>query len=191
VQRVLDDLGFWDVYYEHCSYFSAGSLARLFRRTGFEVLDVRREYDDQYLTIDARPSVAPAPGAPLPIEDDLATLAASVERFATELPPRLDAWRDQLREIAAGGGRSVVWGGGSKGVTYVNTLQVGDDIACLVDINPFMQGKFIAGAGNEIVAPERLREVRPDVVFLMNPIYRDEVQADLDRLDVPARLVPV
>jgi SAM-dependent methyltransferase len=191
VQRVLDDLGFWDVYYEHCSYFSAGSLARLFRRTGFEVLDVRREYDDQYLTIDARPSTTPAPGEPLPIEDDLGRLAASVERFATELPPRLEAWRTQLRDIRAGGGTSVVWGGGSKGVTYVNTLQVGDAVTAMVDINPFMQGKFIAGAGLEIVAPERLTTLRPDYVFLMNPIYLDEVQRDLDRLQVDAKLVPV
>ncbi|MGH9229711.1 MAG: class I SAM-dependent methyltransferase [Acidimicrobiales bacterium] len=191
VQRVLDDLAFWDVYYEHCSYFSAGSLARLFRRTGFEVLDVRREYDDQYLTIDAVPSTTPAQGEPLPIEDDLAVLAASVERFARELPPRLEAWRTQLREVATGGGRAVVWGGGSKGVTYVNTLQAGGDISCLVDINPHMQGKFIAGAGLEIVAPERLREIGPDVVFLMNPIYRDEVRADLDRVGVGAELVAV
>ena len=93
--------------------------------------------------------------------------------------------------VGAGSGRAVVWGGGSKCVTYVNTLQVGDHIACLVDINPFMQGKFIAGAGNEIVAPEVLTEVRPDVVFLMNPIYRDEVQRDLDRLHLDAELVPV
>jgi SAM-dependent methyltransferase len=191
VQRVLDDLGFWDVYYEHCSYFSAGSLARLFRRTGFEVLDVRREYDDQYLTLDAKPSTAPAPGTPLPIEDDIDRLTASVDRFGTELPPRLDAWRTELREIRAGGGTSVVWGGGSKGVTYINTLQVGDAVTAMVDINPFMQGKFIAGAGLEIVAPERLTEIRPDYVFLMNPIYADEVQADLDRLRIDAKLVPV
>jgi SAM-dependent methyltransferase len=191
VQRVLDDLGFWDVYYEHCSYFSAGSLARLFRSTGFEVLDVRREFDDQYLTIDARPSTVPAPGAPLPIEDDLDRLTTAVERFATELPPRLDNWRTQLRDIRAAGGTSVVWGGGSKGVTYVNTLQVGDAVTAMVDINPFMQGKFIAGAGLEIVAPERLAELRPDYVFLMNPIYVDEVQRDLDRLQVDAKLVPV
>jgi SAM-dependent methyltransferase len=191
VRRVLDDLGFWDVYYEHCSYFSAGSLGRLFRCTGFEVLDIRREYDDQYLTIDAAPSTAPAPGEPLPMEDDVAVLATSIERFAPELQPRLDGWRTRLRDIAARGGRAVVWGGGSKGATYVNTLRVGDDIACLVDINPFMQGKFIAGAGSEIVAPERLTEIRPDVVFLMNPIYRAEVQGDLDRLHVDAELVDV
>jgi hypothetical protein len=55
VLRVLEEEVFWDVYYEHCSYFSMGSLARVFRATGFDVVDVRREYSDQYLTIEARP----------------------------------------------------------------------------------------------------------------------------------------
>jgi hypothetical protein len=55
VLRVLEEEVFWDVYYEHCSYFSMGSLARVFRATGFDVVDVRREYSDRYLTIEARP----------------------------------------------------------------------------------------------------------------------------------------
>ena len=36
---VLCDVAFWDIYYEHCSYFTKGSLARLFRQAGFEVRD--------------------------------------------------------------------------------------------------------------------------------------------------------
>ena len=31
VACVLEDVRFWDLYYEHCSYFSLGSMARLFR----------------------------------------------------------------------------------------------------------------------------------------------------------------
>jgi SAM-dependent methyltransferase len=35
--RILREVAFWDIYHEHCSYFSAGSLVRLFRSQGFEV----------------------------------------------------------------------------------------------------------------------------------------------------------
>jgi hypothetical protein len=28
----LKEVAFWDIYYEHCSYFSPGSLAATFRR---------------------------------------------------------------------------------------------------------------------------------------------------------------
>ena len=35
--RVLQEQAFEDIYYEHCSYFSPGTLARLFRDSGFEV----------------------------------------------------------------------------------------------------------------------------------------------------------
>ncbi|MGH7599899.1 MAG: class I SAM-dependent methyltransferase, partial [bacterium] len=44
VTWALQELAFWDIYYEHCSYFSAGSLAHLFRQCGFEVIDLAREY---------------------------------------------------------------------------------------------------------------------------------------------------
>src|SRR3546814_5259486 len=47
--RILDEGAFWDVYYEHCSYFSASALERLFRAAGFAVLDLWTGYDDQYL----------------------------------------------------------------------------------------------------------------------------------------------
>ncbi len=56
VTRIMRDCAFEDIYYEHCSYFSPCSLGRLFRDSGFEVLGMATEYDDQYLTIEARPS---------------------------------------------------------------------------------------------------------------------------------------
>ena len=69
--RIVRDCAFEDIYYEHCSYFTPGSLARLFRRCGFEVLDLATEYDDQYLTIEACPSGSPTgQGDILPQEND-------------------------------------------------------------------------------------------------------------------------
>jgi hypothetical protein len=36
--------------------------------------------------------------------------------------------------------------------------------------------------GQRIIAPAFLEEYRPDVVIVMNPIYRDEIEHDLDRM---------
>jgi SAM-dependent methyltransferase len=54
VLRVLREVAFWDIYYEHCSYFTVGSLVRLFERNGFTVLDASLDYDDQYILLEAR-----------------------------------------------------------------------------------------------------------------------------------------
>ena len=68
-------------------------------------------------------------------------------------------------------------------------MQVHDTIDRVVDINPHKQGKFLAGTGQQIVAPEQLRDAPPDVVLLMNPIYRDEVAAQLSDLKRSPQLI--
>lgn len=191
VQRILDEVAFWDVYYEHCSYFSAGSLARLFRASGFEVVDVERVYDDQYLVLEARPSSTPAPGDPLPIEDDLDRLAKGVKLFEEGFARLLADWRARLTELQRRGGTAVIWGSGSKGVSFLTNLGLDDAIARAVDINPFRQGKAMIGTGHPIVGPDDLVALQPDLVVAMNPIYLDEIQADLDRRQLTADLVAV
>jgi ABC-type hemin transport system substrate-binding protein len=46
----------------------------------------------------------------------------------------------------------------------------------------------MAGTGHEIIAPEALVELRPELVVVMNPIYRDEIAAELARLGVDAEI---
>jgi hypothetical protein len=75
----------------------------------------------------------------------------------------------------------VLWGSGSKAVGYLTTLGLKDEIAAVVDINPHKHGRYLAGTGHEIVAPEALGHLRPDVVVVMNPIYVEEIRDDLQR----------
>ncbi|HVM40271.1 MAG TPA: class I SAM-dependent methyltransferase [Acidimicrobiia bacterium] len=190
VRRVLEEVAFWDVYYEHCSYFSLGSLARLFRRTGFDVLDLSLEYDDQYLLVEAKPG--DGTGTPMrPEEDDLGEIAMAVDHFEAHYGDTVERWRDQVAGYVQEGRRVVIWGGGSKGVAYFTTLGVDDHIEYAVDINPYKQGKYMAGTGQEVVAPEFLKEYRPDLVVVMNAIYRDEIQQSLDAMGVSADVVAV
>ena len=155
---VLQDLAFWDVYYEHCSYFTAGSLAKLFRRCGFRVLDVGVEYGGQYLTIDAVPEDDPSE-EPHSAEDTIAEVRLEARRFAAMVPDRIAEWREMLRRMKTSGKRVVLWGGGSKAVAFLNALDIQDEIDYAVDINPFKTGTFLGGTGQEVVAPEFPRGV--------------------------------
>lgn len=177
---VLCDVAFWDVYYEHCSYFTKGSLARLFRRNGFEVHDLWTAYDDQYLMIEARPAAGDPDPTPLPGEESPEETLADVAYFVAHTEAKREEWRARLAEMKAAGQTVVLWGGGSKGVAFLTTLGLTlDDIAYAVDINPIKTGTFMAGTGQEIVAPEFLKTYRPDAVIIMNPVYREEISRDL------------
>jgi hypothetical protein len=192
VKRVLEEAAFWDVYYEHCSYFSAGSLARLFRASGFEVLDVRLDYDDQYLLLEARP--APdhqQASAPLAIEDSAAELESAVDRFEAGYRATVERWQRELRAVRDAGGRVVIWGAGSKGVAYLTALGDTEAVDYAVDINPYKHGMFMAGTGQEIVGPTFLKQYDPELVVVMNPVYVDEISESLRALDLGPRLVSV
>lgn len=177
---VLCDVAFWDIYYEHCSYFTKGSLARLFRANGFEVKDLWTVYDDQYLMIEARPAEAAPSPTSLPEEETPAETLGMVDFFVEHYEAKRDNWRAELGRMRAAGQKVVLWGGGSKGVAFLTTLdQTLADIGYAVDINPIKTGTFMAGTGQEIVAPSFLKEYRPDVVIIMNPVYREEITRDL------------
>lgn len=178
VTRILRDCAFEDIYYEHCSYFSPGSLARLVRRCGFDPLDLESAYDGQYLMIEAKPT-AGHPSPTLPLEGDLEELAEYVSTFRQRLQDNLLFWQERFHEISNSGQRSVLWGSGSKGVAFLTTLNVRDEIEYVVDINPYRQGTHMAGTGQEIVSPDFLFDYNPDIVIVMNPIYRDEIEQDL------------
>ena len=188
-RRVLRDLAFWDLYYEHCSYFSPTSMARLFQSQGFDVTDVWTDYDDQYLMIEATP--APTDFQTSENDKEVARLAQEVADFAEQIQQRLGAWHALLASMKEAGRRVVLWGGGSKAVAFLTTLGVNDEVAFAVDINPYKHGTFLAMTGHEVVGPAALTEYRPDVVIIMNPIYRKEIRKDLAAMDLAPELFDI
>jgi SAM-dependent methyltransferase len=178
MERVLEQGAFWDVYYEHCTYFTRGSLARLFRAAGFDVHRLYKAYDDQYLMLEAQPA-AGATDALLPQENDLATVSSLVDRFERQVRERLQSLSDSIARHRARGSRLAIWGSGSKCVSLISSLRLGPELIAVVDINPHKHGKFLAGSGLEIASPDALGALRPEVVLVMNSIYSEEIRRDL------------
>ena len=180
VYRILKEGAFWDIYYEHCSYFSAISLKQLFFGTGFAVERIWTGYDDQYLMIVARPA-ADKSVVPFGDEDGVGGIVHLCGSFAAATAQSRAAWLSRLRNWAAAGQRSVLWGSGSKAVAFLTTLGNPRRNRIRGRHQSLPRREISPGTGQRIVAPAFLRSYRPDNVIIMNPIYLREVERELAR----------
>ncbi len=185
---ILRDTAIWDIIYEHYSYFGANSLASLFTRCGFQVLNLADAFEGQFLYIEAAPRDAQHPmDTPNPQDalktPPIETLAGQVADFTARSQAKIDRWNEQVAGLRRSGRRAVLWGAGSKGISFLNMLHIQDEIPYVVDINPRKRGKYVTGAGQQIVPPEFLASsYRPDTIIVMNPIYRQEIQGMVEQL---------
>lgn len=178
--RIVRDLTFEEIYYEHCSYFSRGSLARLFARAGFEATRVSTAYAGQYLAIEALPASPTRSIAAR--DDDLAEMTDLVRFFPERIADKISRWRDVVGAARSAGRRIVLWGSGSKAVSFLTTLELTSEIEHVVDINPYRQGCYMPITAQKIVAPDFLAGYRPDLVIVMNAVYVAEITNMLNGL---------
>lgn len=186
--HMLRELAVWDIIYEHCSYFNHNSLSHLFNAAGFKTLNVEEAFESQFLCIEAIPSDGPVKG----VTDGwtgIKALKKEVASFSRRYMGKLLAWKNELERIQVKGQTAVVWGSGSKGVSFLNAFKHKKLIKFAVDINPNKQGKFIPGSGQEIVTPEFLKENEPDVIIVMNPAYIGEIWQTIKDLDLKSTVL--
>jgi SAM-dependent methyltransferase len=185
-ERILTDCAFEDVYYEHVNYFTEASLKGLFARHGFAIDGVSREYDGQYLAILGH-HVGHRTDAGL--QGEVERLKGQVEGFKTAFTKKIAEWRGIVADRVAKGGRVVIWGSGSKGVSFLSALDNRDAIGHVVDINPNRQGKFMIGSGHPIVGPADLQSIKPTTVIVMNRVYKPEIGEMLAKLGLSLELL--
>lgn len=191
-ERIIEECSFEDIYYEHCSYFTAASLAALFTSCQFDVLEVSTEYDNQYLAIEAKPTVEKTGTnycTTFNCQEDQRILKSLVDDFPERMESKLNYWRGVLEEGKRRDKKIVLWGSGSKAVSFLTVLGVTDEVNLVVDINPFKHGYSMAGTGHSIVSPDELIKLQPDTVIVMNPIYRKEVATALQEMDLNPELL--
>lgn len=184
VEWILRNRVIWDFFYEHCSYFTASSLATAFESSGFAVEDVRHVFGGQYLWLEAKvsdeePEASREPG-------EVPVLA---ERFSASEGELKKDWRAKVRGMADGG-KVALWGAGAKGVTLANLIDAQRELLdCVVDLNPQKQGRYLPGTGHPIIGYEDLAPRGVATAVLMNPNYRDENAALLKKANSNIELV--
>lgn len=186
----LRDGGVWDFIYEHVSYFCGTSLGACFSRAGYHVSRTWETFAGQFLCLETGPAdqsdaslLTPVPPVP--------ELVAMAEGLGDEMAGLLEKWRARFADIAAEGGRVAVWGAGSKGVTFLNLMGADGAAGVPVDINPEKHGLHVPGAGQEVVAPEKLPALGIRLVLVMNPVYTTEIEGMVRALGIDAEVAGV
>lgn len=170
---MLQTASIWDVIYEHVGYWTAPAIITLFRRAGFLPTRVATGYNDQFLMVEARPA-APAPQHLEPT----GTIAHAATAFGAAAQAEIDGWR---RRLAAAPTDAVIWGAGSKGITFANAVG-GRAISAMIDLNPRKHGLFAPGMGLPVRPPEDLPGLRPDLILISNALYEAEIRHQVQAL---------
>jgi len=181
LEWIIENQCVWDVFYEHCNYFTMGALAGLCRRAGFRVVRQSGIFQGQYQLLELRVSKSTRkPGPPVRRPHDrLAPFARAARR-------RLERLERQVAG-ASPSGRWAIWGAGAKGVALVNLLGSAPP-SCVIDSNAAKQGCVIPGSKVPVVSPADDRVRRLELILVANPNYAGEIALALKSLGYRGRL---
>ena len=179
--------GPWDLIYPHVAYFNEVSLRAVLARAGFEVLDLRHVYDDQFLAVEVLSSAsAPLPGTTYDDGDAARSRRDALDRQLV----RTERWQSELDGLVDDG-PVALWGAGSKGVTFLSLVDRQGRIGTVVDANPRKWGRFLPGTGHQVVSPDELVARGVSTVLVMNEAYVEEISRSMAELGTDAKvLVP-
>jgi len=176
LMRLIEQNQFDTIYHEHFSYFSLWAAERAFAAHGLTIFDVdelpthggslriyARHAEERSRPIEARVMALRAREVAAGV-NGLAYYAAFEERVR-ETKRRILAL---LIRLKAEGKRVVGYGAPGKGNTLLNYCGIRVDfLDYTVDRNPHKQGKYLPGTHIPIFPPDKIRETRPDYVFVL------------------------
>jgi hypothetical protein len=187
LMRLVEENQFDTIYHEHFSYFSFLTVRRVFTEHGLRIFDVEElpthggslriygchaEDSDKIESERSAELVRRERDAGYESIETYRRYARRVQQEKREILTFLIELK--LQELAIAG-----YGAPAKGNTLLNFCGVSTDfIDYTVDVNPHKQGHLLPGSHIPILAPEALRETRPDVVLILPWNLRDEIMSE-------------
>jgi SAM-dependent methyltransferase len=188
--RLIEQTQFDTIYHEHFSYLSLWTTDRIFKAAGLKVFDVE---------------ALPTHGGSLRVfaahaEDETKTRSPTIDAILVgeaaaglrgrevyeNFQPRIDRIRADflgfLLEQKSAGAKVAGYGAAAKGNTLLNYCGIkGNELIRFVaDLSPHKQGRYLPGSHIPVVAPERIKEERPDFIVIFPWNLREEI---IDQLD--------
>ncbi|MEO7725129.1 MAG: class I SAM-dependent methyltransferase [Chthoniobacterales bacterium] len=184
--RLVEEKQFDTIYHEHFSYFSFTTVEKIFAHHGLVLFDV-----EELATHGGslRIYACHSEDETKPISPRAVALKASENKWGISQVETYRAFGKEVEAVkynilqfliqAKAAGKSVAgYGAPGKGNTLLNYCGIRTDfLDYTVDRNPYKQGKYTPGTRIPIYPPERIRETKPDFLFLLPWNLKDEIIA--------------
>jgi SAM-dependent methyltransferase len=191
--RLIEGVQFDTIYHEHFSYLSLVTVERVFAHHGLTLFDVEElPTHGGSLRIYARHTDENVNGAARPVGERVHALREREIADGFLGSERYQGFGERVRETkrkllaflidAKARGKTVVgYGAPGKGNTLLNYCGIRTDfLDFTVDANPYKQGKFTPGTRIPILAPDAIREAKPDYVLILPWNLKDEIARQAD-----------
>lgn len=172
------------IYHEHFSYFSLGTVVRIFEKHNLKIYNVEKlETHGGSLRIYATHSGNKS----IKIGQSVYELIKEETQYGLDFIETYQNFRNKVNKIKRDscnalyklkdeGAQIVAFGAAAKGNTFLNYCGIGKEtIDYVADSSTAKQGLYLPGTLIPIVSPEKIRETKPDYVVLLAWNLKDEL----------------
>lgn len=155
----------YGTYYEfmrdHIAYYTFDTLRILVEINGFEVLEQEIINRDTLSIIIKKKE-----------KYQLQTMKEGFSAIKNDFEMLIQHCREKEKKVA-------IWGASHQGFTIAASLQLGNNIAYIVDSAPFKQGRYSPGSHIKIISPQEFYNNPSDVIIIIAPGYSEEIRRSI------------
>lgn len=156
---------FYDLYFEHCNYFTNKSLIFLATQLGMEVVDISTGMDAELLSVLLR--IGP---------NDSSIVKSNLNQNKKILD-------EKIKKNIKSNKKIIAWGASGNGVQILNSLKIDcETIKYVIDSDINKQGKFVPVTFQEIISPKDAVKENPDIIIILSQFHKKEISEQCKRL---------
>ncbi len=174
---IIDNMSFVAFSYEHCSYHTSSSLSKLMGSLGIAKTNLSYTFQSEYLQFFGTRFSSLIVEAPKVADQPNDVILEKTRHFVRSIDDMRNYYSNQFKQWSSD---AVLWGAAGKGTMLINILGITyKDMPYVVDSNVKRQGTYIPKGGQEVVAPERLKNLQPKYIVLTNSQYAEEIRSQV------------
>jgi hypothetical protein len=163
-RKTIDDNRFYDFYYEHVAYYTTATFLKLVESCGYRVISITESFTGEIIELLAIPN-------------------RNRNLDNTKYMQRIKQVYTKIIDYRSKGMSIVGWGTAGNGSALLNFCNIKTNLVeYIVDSDERKQGMFLPGTGQLVISPDKLKEIKPDVIFINSQFHIDDITENIRHL---------